>query len=45
MDDVAKVVTLIGVNPAEQHQHSLTGDVDQQCLATMAGGGRRGEAR
>ena len=43
--DVAQVVALVGVNPADEHQHAVVPDPHRQRLAAMPGRGRRVETR
>ncbi len=44
MHDVAQLVSLVGVDPADEHQHPVVADAQRQHLAAVSCGGRRGEA-
>ena len=44
MHDVAQVVTFVGVDPAQQHQHPVRADPQRQHLAAVALRAGRGEA-
>ena len=43
--DVAQVVSLVGVDPADEHQHAMLRDAHRQQLAAVPGGARWREAR
>ena len=44
MHDVAQLVSLVGVDPAEEHQHPAVADAQRQQLAAVSLRGGRGEA-
>jgi hypothetical protein len=42
--DVTQPVSLVGVDPADEHQHPVVADVQRQHLTAMPGGSWRGES-